>query len=99
MTTCWTRTQGSSSRGRPQPLIEHHVVQDDGEGGGEERLLAGPGHRVPPQEGVHGHLQNTVLCRMTEREMVKSDYVLDPDTELLIKRAATAIYRTPCCAG
>jgi hypothetical protein len=28
---------------------------------------------------------------MREREMVKSDYVLDPDTELLIKRTATAI--------
>ncbi len=40
-----------------------------------------------------------MLCRMTEREMVKSDYLLDPDTELLIKRAATAINRTPCCAG
>jgi hypothetical protein len=28
---------------------------------------------------------------MTEREVVKSDYVLDPDTELLFKRAATVI--------
>jgi hypothetical protein len=36
---------------------------------------------------------------MTEREMVKGNYVLDPDTELLIKRAATAINRTSCCAG
>jgi hypothetical protein len=34
-----------------------------------------------------------VLCRMTEREVVKSDYVLDPDTGLLLKRAATAINR------
>ncbi len=30
---------------------------------------------------------------MTEREVVKSDYVLDPDTGLLLKRAATAINR------
>ncbi len=38
---------------------------------------------------------------MTEREVMKSDYnyVLDLDTELLIKRAATAINRTLCCAG
>jgi hypothetical protein len=36
---------------------------------------------------------------MAEREMVKNDYVLDPDTELLIKRTATAINRTLCCAG
>jgi hypothetical protein len=36
---------------------------------------------------------------MTEREVVKSDYVLDPDTGFLLKRAATAINRTPCCAG
>jgi hypothetical protein len=36
---------------------------------------------------------------MTEREVVKSDYVMDPDTELLIKRAAMAVNTTPCCAG
>jgi hypothetical protein len=36
---------------------------------------------------------------MTEREEVKSDYVLDPDKGFLLKRAATAINRTPCCAG
>jgi hypothetical protein len=36
---------------------------------------------------------------MMEREVVKSDYVLDPNTGLLINGAATAIYRTPCCAG
>ena len=34
-----------------------------------------------------------MLYRMTEREVVKSDYVLDPDTGLLLKRAATAINR------
>jgi hypothetical protein len=28
---------------------------------------------------------------MTEREMVKSDYVMDSDTGFLLKRAATAI--------
>jgi hypothetical protein len=60
-----------------------------------------PGHRAPPQEGDQGRLQNTVLCRMTESEVMKSEYnyVLDPDTELLIKRVATAVNRTPCCAG
>jgi hypothetical protein len=31
---------------------------------------------------------------MTEREVVKSDYVLDPDTRLLLKREATAINST-----
>jgi hypothetical protein len=36
---------------------------------------------------------------MTEREVVKSDYVLDPDTGLLLKRAATVTNRTACCAG
>ncbi len=41
------------------PIICH---QDDGEGGGEERLCAGP-------------------------------------TGILLRRAATTIYRTPCCAG
>jgi hypothetical protein len=32
---------------------------------------------------------------------MKSDYnyVLDPDTELLLKRAAMAVNRTLCCAG
>jgi hypothetical protein len=35
---------------------------------------------------------------MMEREVVKSNYVLDPDTGFLLKRAATAIIRTPCCA-
>ncbi len=28
--------------------------------------------------------------------LLKSNYVRDPDTELLIKRAAMAINRTPC---
>jgi hypothetical protein len=69
------------------------------EGVGEERLLAGHGHWAPPQKGGHSHKQNTVLYRMTEREVVKSDYVLDLDTELLIKRMAMAINRTWCCAG
>jgi hypothetical protein len=38
---------------------------------------------------------------MTESKVMKSEYnyVLDPDTELLIKRVATAVNRTPCCAG
>jgi hypothetical protein len=38
---------------------------------------------------------------MTESEVMKSEYnyALDPDTELLIKRAAMAVNRTPCCAG
>jgi hypothetical protein len=36
---------------------------------------------------------------MTEKEVVKSDYVLDPDTRLLLKRASMAINRTLCCAG
>ncbi len=69
------------------------------EGGGEEPLRAGPGHRAPHQEGGHGREQNTVLYRMTEREVVTSEEVLDPDTGLLLKREATAINRTPCCAG
>ncbi len=80
-----------SSRGLPQPFTEHRVVQVDGEGGGEERLRDGPRLRAPHQEGGHSHLQNTVLCRLTEREVVKCDYVLGLDTGLLLKRAAAAI--------
>jgi hypothetical protein len=43
-----------------------------------------------------GGSQRTPCC---VEGLVKSDYVLDPDTGLLLKRAATVITRTPCCAG
>jgi hypothetical protein len=36
---------------------------------------------------------------MAEREVLKIYYVLDPDTRLLLRRAAMAINKTLCCTG